>query len=117
VTPVEAAIQAATNAGTASGFAQALEQVEANLSRTLDELATEFERLSKEGPVPNFEQMHATQDALVQVREQVRAQLLPSKAQSDQLQKLANATAAAALQSTPDMAKIRGAVAVLMGAG
>jgi hypothetical protein len=114
MTPIEAAIQAATNAGTASGFAQALEQTAQNLlaqreqlihvgygDRPLD-IPAETRRLS--------EYLKTCVDALQQEAAKRREQV-------DQLQKVSNAAIASALQGMPDMARIRGAVAVLMGAG
>jgi hypothetical protein len=111
---IEAAIQAATNAGTAHGFAQALDNMCKNLETSVASLSLTIE--NNDAPAEMRDIAVHRRDTLVEVLAQVVPQRDASKAQAEQLQKLATATAAAALQ-VPDMAKIRGAVAVLMGAG
>lgn len=117
--PIETAIQATATAATAHGFVQALEKVDAALSGDLDHLATEFERMSKDGPVPEFEKMHTIQDELRRIRESIRTQIEAHRPRAAQLQAASQQATAAALSAAtgPDMAKLRAAMAVILGAG
>lgn len=99
--PIEQAIQAAANAATASGFAQALDQVVANI-----------DKLAEEHPVSG-----EVQPVLNGIRNEIDKQSKAMHAQAEQLKGVSNAASAAALQGAPDMTKIRVAMATLLGSG
>jgi hypothetical protein len=118
MTPIEAAIQAATNAGTAHGFAQALNQAAANLEgqagvlKALSEKETPEERGGIEAVALKY-----ASDLLESLWKGLQVEADKRKAEAAQLEQLANNSAALAYQSIPDMSKVRGAIAVIMGAG
>jgi hypothetical protein len=118
VTPIEAAIQAAANAATAHGFAQALNQAAANLegqAGVLEDLSKK--ELPEERGGAEQSTLKYASDLLDSLSKTLQIEADKRKAEASHLEQLANNSAAFCYQSIPDMAKIRGAVAVLMGAG
>lgn len=112
MTPIETAIQATATAATAHGFVQALEQAAARMRARAAQLGD-----SNASEVPEGSSLVALE--LLSSANAIDAEVARRKAEVLHLQGLAQRAASEALSvaTGPDMAKLRAAMAVILGAG
>src|SRR5512140_3510108 len=111
MTPIEQAIQAADNAATAHGFVQALEQAAEKMrSRAAQIVAPDEVDPPDDGSKLVASELLATASA-------IDSEVAKRKTQVEHLNAVAHQAAALAYASQPDLAKVRAAMAVILGAG
>jgi hypothetical protein len=111
MTPLESAIQATANACTAHGFVQALEQAAGNMRNRAQALRVAI--VATEEPEDRTREKVA--DELEDAASLLDQEVARRKPEVDRMQQLATQAAAVAVQSQADGAKVRQAVALLLG--